>query len=104
MMFEGKHNDLTEKVIGAFFKVNNQLGYGFSEKIYENAMVFEIKKLGIEIGQQSPIHVYYENYLLGEFFADLIVNGLVIVEVKSVRHLVEEHEAQLLRFPKSHTN
>lgn len=69
MMFEGKHNDLTEKVIGAFFKVNNQLGYGFSEKIYENAMVFEIRNLELKSANNRQFMcimriIYWGNSLL----------------------------------------
>lgn len=58
-MFEGKQSELTEKIIGAFFRVYNQLGYGFSEKVYENAMVLELRKLGLNVEQQKPIAVYY---------------------------------------------
>ena len=100
-MFEGKHSDLTEKVIKAFYKVYAVLGYGFSEKVYENALVIELRKAGLFAEPQKKIQVYYEGELVGEYFADIIVNERVIIELKAVRALVEEHEAQLLNYLKA---
>jgi len=102
-MFAGKHADLTKKIIGAFFKVYNILGYGFSEKVYENALVLELRKLGLQIEQQKPIVVYYGGQVVGEYFADIVVNGIVLVELKAVRKLLEAHEAQLLNYLKATT-
>ncbi|OGO33137.1 MAG: GxxExxY protein [Chloroflexi bacterium RBG_16_54_18] len=101
MTFEGRHNDLTEMIIGAFYKVYNQLGYGFSEKVYENALVIELCKHGLDVVQQAAIRVYYENALIGEFSADLLINQTVIVELKAVHHILEENEAQLLNYLKA---
>ncbi len=93
--------DLTEIIIGAFYKVYNQLGYGFSEKVYENALVIELRNQGLDVVQQAAIKVYYNNFLIGEFSADLLVNQAVIVELKAVQHILEEHEAQLLNYLKA---
>ncbi len=87
-----KHGDLTDKIIGAFYKVYNRLGYGFLEKVYENALVLELRKQGLSVRQQSPIHVYYENELVGEYFADLIVDDKVIVELKAAEAIDVDHE------------
>ncbi len=102
-MFEGKHSTVTEKIIGAFFKVYNTLGYGFAEKVYENSLVIELQKLGLQVEQQKGINVYYGDRIVGEYFADIVVNGSVIVELKAVRNLLEEHEAQLLNYLKATT-
>ena len=100
-MFEGKQSELTEKIIGAFFRVYNQLGYGFSEKVYENAMVLELRKLGLNVEHQKPIAVYYGERIVGEYFADILVNEAVILELKAVKQLLEEHSAQLLNYLKA---
>ncbi len=100
-MFEGKYSDLTKQIIGAFFKVYNTLGYGFSEKVYEKALVLELQKLGLKVKQQQKILVYYDGQEVGEYFADIIVNQVVIIELKAVRQLLKEHEAQLLNYLKA---
>jgi GxxExxY protein len=100
-MADGKHADLTEKIIGAFYKVYNTLGYGFSEKVYENALAIELRKLGLKVEQQARIVVYYESEVVGEYQADLVVNDVVIVELKAARQLADEHEAQLLNYLKA---
>ena len=96
-----KHADLTEQIIGAFYHVYNSLGYGFLEKVYENAMVIELRRRGLEVVQQAPIKVHYDGHLVGEYFADLLVNGKVIVELKAAEGLAPEHEAQLLNYLKA---
>ena len=96
-----KHSDITEKIINAFYTVYNTLGYGFLEKVYRNAMVIQLDKLGLTVVPEAPIQVYYEGHLVGEYFADLLVNGAVIVELKAVRQLAEQHEAQLLNYLKA---
>jgi GxxExxY protein len=101
--FEGKLSNLTGEIIGAFFNVYNQLGYGFSEKVYENALVLELRKIGLDVQQQAPLTVIYNGQVVGEYFADLLVNQLVIVELKAVTDLCEEHEAQLLNYLKAST-
>jgi len=89
---------LSKKVIGAFYNVYNRLGYGFLEKVYENAMVLELKRLGVRGRRQVPITVYDLEHKVGEYFADIIVEDSIIVELKSAEGLREEHEAQLLNY------
>ena len=102
-MFEGKHANLTEKIIGAFFAVYNRLGYGFSEKVYENALALELQKLGLKVEQQKQVTVYYDRQAVGEYLADIVANEAVIVELKAVRQLSKDHEAQLLNYLKATT-
>ena len=75
-MFEGKHAEVTEKIIGAFFQVHRRLGYGFSENVYENALALELEKLGFEVESQRPITVYYDGQPVGDYFADIVVEAL----------------------------
>jgi len=93
-----KYIKLTEKIIEIFYKVYNRLGYGFLEKVYENAMMIELNKDGINAISQSPIKVLYEGEIIGEYYADIIVDSKVIVEIKASKRLVEENEAQLLNY------
>ena len=102
-MFEGKHADLTDKILGAFFKVYNTLGYGFVEKVYENALAIELRKLGLKVEQQKGIIVYYNGQIVGDYLADIITCDAVLLELKAVRTLTEEHEAQLLNYLKATT-
>ena len=95
------HEEITGAIIKAFYTVYNTLGYGFLEKVYENALVHELTKLGLKVGQQMPIKVYYDGCLVGEYFADLVVEGCVIVEIKAAESLRPEHAAQLLNYLKA---
>ena len=95
------HSDITEKIIKAFYNVYNKLGYGFLEKVYENAMLIELKKFGLDCRNQFPIKVYYDEKNVGEYFADIIVNDYVIVELKAAENLCEEHECQLVNYLKA---
>lgn len=96
---ELKHKDLTEKILRVFFKkVYARLGYGFLEKVYENAMAIALRKMGLQVEQQHKILVYYEGEVVGEYFADLLVEGKVIVELKAAQAITEDHEAQLLNY------
>ncbi|MBC8506379.1 MAG: GxxExxY protein [Anaerolineales bacterium] len=101
MTFEGKHSKETELIIGAFSDVYNKLGYGFNEKVYKNALIMVLLKLGAKVEQQKSIQVFFDNQVVGEYFADLVVNDSVIVELKAVRNLLPEHEAQLLNYLKA---
>ncbi|MEX1312265.1 MAG: GxxExxY protein [Candidatus Sulfomarinibacteraceae bacterium] len=96
-----KHEKLTEQIIGAFFAVHNELGYGFLEKVYENSLCIELERLGIGFIQQSPITVTYRGRVVGEYVADVVVEDLVIVEVKAVRAVLSSHKAQLLNYLKA---
>ncbi|MBN2008010.1 GxxExxY protein [candidate division KSB1 bacterium] len=95
------HENITEKIIKAFYKVNNSLGFGFLEKVYENAMVIELKKVGCNVQQQKNIKVFYETEEVGDYYADLLVDDSVIVELKAAKNLCEEHEAQLINYLKA---
>ena len=96
-----KYEELTEKIIKIFYRVYNRLGYGFLEKIYENAMMIEFKKEGILAVSQYAIKVFYEGEVIGEYYADILVDNKVIVEIKAAKRLVEENEAQLLNYLKA---
>ncbi len=96
-----KHEDLTNHIIKIFYKVYNTLGYGFLEKVYENAMMIELRKAGIPAVAQSPINVLYDDEIIGEYFADILLDDKVIVEIKAARSLAVEHEAQLLNYLKA---
>ena len=99
--FKSKHDRLTEEIIGIFYKVYNRLGYGFLEKIYENAMMIEFRKSNIKAQAQSPINVLYDDEVIGEYYADLLVADKVIIELKASKNLSIEHEAQLLNYLKA---
>ena len=96
-----KHKELTDKIIKSFYKVYNKLGYGFLEKIYEGAIAIELENENISAVRQAPIQVFYDQKLIGEYFADILVENKVIVEIKASRQLVEENEAQLLNYLKA---
>lgn len=96
-----KHSEITDKIIKCFYKVYNTLGYGFLEKVYENAMFLELKSIGLFVEKQKQINVYYENEKVGEYYADLIVSESVIVELKAAEVLCEEHEFQLINYLKA---
>lgn len=95
------HKDITDKIIKAYYNVFNTLGYGFLEKVYENAMMIELVKMGLNVQKQMPIKVFYENQLVGEYYADILVDETVIVELKAAKTLCEEHEFQLLNYLKA---
>ena len=100
MQDEYKHRELTDAIICCFYTVYNTLGFGFLEKVYENALLAELQNRGIAATAQSPISVFYGNRQVGELFADVLVENAVIIEVKAVKTLVPEHEAQLLNYLK----
>jgi len=98
---DSKYKELTEKIIEIFYKVYNNLGYGFLEKVYENAMMLAFKKENIPAVSQYAIKVFYEDEIVGEYFADILVDSKVIVEIKAARNLTLENEAQLLNYLKA---
>ncbi len=93
-----KHSEITDKIIRAFYKVYNMLGYGFLEKVYERSLAVELRRMGMQVVCQMPLTVYYEGEEVGNYFADMVVEGEVIVEMKAAAGLVEEHEAQLVNY------
>ncbi|MDR1984565.1 MAG: GxxExxY protein [Prevotellaceae bacterium] len=96
-----KHKELTDKIIQAFYNVYNELGYGFLENVYQNALYFELQNKGFKVEPQKAIDVYYQTQLVGKYKADLIVDDLIIVELKAVDYLLVEHENQLLNYLKA---
>jgi len=96
-----RHGEITEAIIGAYYDVYNTLGYGFLERVYGNALAIELRQRGLEVRQQEPITVFYASRPVGEYYADLLVNNQVIVELKAARALGKEHEAQLMNYLKA---
>jgi GxxExxY protein len=90
--------DLTHAVIGCAYRVWNGLGFGFLESVYQKAMVIEIEADDIPVQQEVPLKVHYREQVVGDFFADLVINDELIVELKSVEHLSKIHEAQLVNY------
>jgi GxxExxY protein len=95
---EHRLDSVCEAIIGAAFKVSNTLGAGFLEKVYENALAHELRKTGLPVSQQFPVKVMYDEMVAGEYVADLLVAGSVIVELKCVKHLEDLHLAQCLNY------
>ena len=96
-----KHSDISEKIIKAFYNVYNELGYGFLEKVYEKAMMIELKDLGLERKRQQAVEVLYKNQNVGDYYPDIIVEDNVIVELKAVKNIIDEHEIQLVNYLKA---
>jgi GxxExxY protein len=96
-----QYHDLTEQIIGCAYRVSNTLGCGFLEKVYENALVYELKELGLGVEQQQSIEVIYAGIIAGHYVADLIVDRKVIIEMKAVTTLNEIHAAQTLNYLKA---
>ena len=95
------HSKLTQEIIGCAYGVYNQLGFGFLEKVYENAMMIKLKENGLEAIQQAPVNIYFEEKLVGEYFADIFIENKVIVELKAVSELSKVHEVQLVNYLKA---
>ena len=93
-----EEKQLTGRIINKFYKIYNALGYGFIENIYHNAMIIELANDGLKVETEKPIAVHYEGRVIGTFSADLVVNDLVIVELKAKERLIEPHEAQLTNY------
>ncbi|HAK59362.1 MAG TPA: GxxExxY protein [Nitrospiraceae bacterium] len=100
-MKEFKHTGLTERIIMAFYDVYNKLGFGFLEKVYENAMEIELRKKGLTAESQKPVQVLYDGNIIGDYCMDIVVEENVIVEIKAVKSLNAEHDAQLLNYLKA---
>jgi len=93
--------DITDKIIKAYYKVYNTLGYGFLEKVYHNALLIELKKMGLACKNHPAINVFYDDIRIGEYFADIIVEDCVIIENKASESIVEENELQLINYLKA---
>ena len=93
-----EHEEITHKIIGAAYQVFNQLGFGFLESVYQNAMVLELAKKDLQVKSEKSLKVHYDNEVNGDFNADLYVENKIIVELKSVENLVKRHEVQLVNY------
>ena len=96
-----KHQELTEQIIGVFYEVYNELGHGFLEKIYEEAMARALKAKGFQVQQQAPLPVWFRGEIIGVYDADLVINNVVLVELKACKAIDPSHEAQLLHYLRS---
>lgn len=95
------HDELTSRIINVFYSVYNTLGYGFLEKVYENALLHELRKRGLHVEQQKPIKVTFDGVVVGEYFADLLVEGKVLLELKTAATISDAHKAQLINYLKA---
>jgi GxxExxY protein len=91
-------DELTEKIIGCAIKVSNSLGAGFVEKVYDNALAYELRQSGLKAEQQKPLKVLYQGVVVGDFAADIVVNDLVILELKAAKEITDVFQAQLLNY------
>jgi len=89
---------LKKQVFAASYTVHNALGVGFLEKVYENSLAIELRKAGFKVDQQIPLQVYYENQVVGDYYADLLLNDCLVIELKAVKTLLPEHQAQLINY------
>ena len=96
-----KHGQLTEKIIGIFYEVYNELGYGFLESVYQKSMFKALRSTGLATEAQVSVPVWFRGEQIGDFYADLIVEGIVILELKAARAIERSHEAQLLNYLKA---
>jgi GxxExxY protein len=90
------HKELTNRIIGIYYEVYTDLGFGFSEKVYQNAMFYELQRQGYEVEAQKPIKVFHKGVIVGEYFADILVENQVLLELKAADKLALEHEYQLI--------
>ncbi|MCO6042469.1 GxxExxY protein [Aeoliella sp. ICT_H6.2] len=97
-------NEITEMVIGCAFQVSNTLGVGFLEKVYENALAYELRKSGLMVSQQHPLVVHYDGVVVGEYYVDLLVENIVVVELKHVRAIDDSHVAQSINYLRATDN
>src|SRR5690348_3562699 len=95
------YEETTNKIIRAFYSVYTKLGFGFLEKVYENAMIIELQKTGLCCTRQHPIKVLYEEIIIGDYYADIIVENSIILELKAVETICKEHELQLINYLKA---
>ena len=93
-----EYKDVTETIIGCAYRVYNKMGFGFLESVYEKCLLIELRKAGLDTGSQKSITVYYDDEIVGEFVADIIVNDMIILELKSVRRVIKAHEVQLVNY------
>lgn len=95
------HKELTEQIINAFYEVYNELGFGFLEKVYQNALYYELIDRGFKVEAKHKVKVYYKKRVVGNYEPDLIVDDLIVLELKAVEYLVDDHEKQLYNYLRS---
>jgi len=93
-----EHEKLTHTIIGCAYTVYKKLGFGFLESVYRKAMVIELTRADLKVEEEKPLKVYYDGHVIGNFSADLLVDGTIVIELKSVQNLVKEHEVQLVNY------
>lgn len=99
-----KHEATSRLILSAFFAVYNRLGHGFLEKVYENALVIELEERGLRVEPQAQIDVLYRGHVVGTYYADLLVDDCIVLELKAVETLLPEHHAQLLNYLQGHAH
>ena len=97
-MNEDELNSLSERVIGCAYAVSNALGCGFLEKVYENALAHEMRKTGLRVEIQRPLHVIYDGVIVGEYFADLLIEGVLLIELRTTNGFSDNHKAQCINY------
>ncbi|SRR5579885_2293930 len=95
------YKDISYKIIGLAMEVHSKLGYGFLEKVYENALMLLFRREGIQAKQQAPIKVYFDGEAIGEYFADILVEDKIILELKALDKIIDVHRAQTLNYLKA---
>ncbi len=93
-----EYKDMTETIIGCAYRVYNKMGFGFLESVYQKCLIIELRKAALDAESEKPITVYYDNEIVGEFIADIIVNDTIILELKSVRRIIRVNEVQLVNY------
>ena len=96
-----KHSELSKEIIAAAFAVHKELGYGFAEKVYKNALAIELQEMGLKCAVEFSLRVFYHGRVVGDYYADMIVNDKIIVEIKAVSNLEPIHEVQLVNYLKA---
>lgn len=96
-----KHSELSKKIIAAAYNVHNELGHGFLERVYKNALAIELEEAGLKCSREVPLKVSYHNRIVGDYYADIIVEDKIVVEVKAVNKLDSIHEVQLVNYLKA---
>lgn len=92
------HSEITGEILNAFYDVYNELGYGFLERVYKKALYKELKKRGFDCSTERSIPVYYQGELVGDCYADIIIENKIIIELKAIKQILPEHEAQLMNY------
>ncbi len=99
--FEGKHSELTGKILGAFFQLHKEMGFGFSERVYQASLAILLEEYGVFAEQQKPIQIYFHGKIVGNYIADMVINNVVLLELKSLERLIPAHDAQMLNYLKA---